>query len=208
MAMLIVAATAGCRKQPSPTESPAVAADRVAVVDMGQIAKDLGWIDQMNANLTALNNRMRDQVAETGRSYDAVIHKIEQGFPLQPDGKLSPAQQQTIADMSSYAQRIVTQMESAAQSAIDGYHQQCLDQYRDAIMPVVRDVATARKMSVVIDNSNTMLFHDPAVDLTAAVSAAARENIPALTPIPLPNLPQPPALSVPSTAQTAPSTAP
>jgi Skp family chaperone for outer membrane proteins len=208
MAVLMVAVTAGCRKQSATTDSAAAPADRVAVVDMGQVAKDLGWIDQMQANLTTLNNRLRDQVAETGRNYNAVINEVEKGFPPQPDGKLSPAQQQTISDMSGYAQRIVNQLQAAAQSAIDTYRQQCLNQYRDAISPVVRDIATARKMSVVFDNSDTMLYHDPVVDLTAAVSAAARENIPALTPIPLPNLPQAPALSVPTTAQTNPSTAP
>ncbi len=208
MAILIVAALAGCRREAAPTDSAAAQPDRVAVVDMGQVAKDLGWIDQMEANRMMLDNRMRDQVAETGRSYDVVIQKVRAGFTPQPDGKLTPAQEQTLADMASFSQRVLDQMHSAAVAAIDNYRQQCLTQYRDAIGPVVGDIARSHKMAVVIDKSNAMLFSDPAVDLTAEVSASAREHIPALTPVPLPTLPEAPTLSIPSSPQTAPSTAP
>jgi Skp family chaperone for outer membrane proteins len=208
VAIFLAVAMAGCRKAAAPAEAPVAQTDQVAVVDMGQVAKDLGWIDQLEANLTTLNNRKHDQVGETQQSYKTAIQKVEAGFSPQPDGKLTPEQQQTIVEMTGYSQRIISQLESVTQAAIDQYRQQCLSQYRDAISPVVGDVARARKMTVVIDKTDTMLFSDPTVDLTTAVSAAARQNIPALTPIPLPTLPEAPALTVPTTPQTAPSTSP
>jgi Outer membrane protein (OmpH-like) len=207
-AILLLSAIAGCRKQDSSSDNGNTPIDRVAVVDMDQVAKDLGWTDELNSNRNTLNDHFRDQVARTSEQYKAAIAKVQASFPRQADGKLTPIQQEAVSEMFALAQRIINQMQSTGNAEFDDYCRKCLTQYRNAITPFVRDVAVSRKMSVVLTVSNDLLYRDSAVDLTDAVSSAAREHVPVLTPIPMPTLNEAPPLPVPHITQTVPATAP
>jgi Skp family chaperone for outer membrane proteins len=208
LAILVLTAVAGCGKSEAPAAKPSAPVYHVAMVNLDQVARDLGWIDQMQANLNTLQNHFQYQISQAGSSYNAGIEKIRAGFKVPAGGKLTLVQQQTLEAFIEAAQKVINQMQTSAQQQFEGYRQKCVDQYRQAIFPIISDVAKAHNMVMIFNSGDALLYHDPMVDLTSDVSSAARDQRPVLTPIPMPSLPEPPDLTLPSGVTTTPTTLP
>jgi Skp family chaperone for outer membrane proteins len=207
IAIFILSATAGCRRTDQTTKPPTPADKRIGIVDLNQVAQDLGWHDDMVKKLTDLGDSFSTQIKQINNAYGAQMKKARASFLSQPDGKLTAAQQQTLDTMFDTAQRIVTDMQSDANAETAEYREDCLTAYRAAIQPIVRDVAKSHNVTVVLTPTDMVLYHDSAVDLTAEVSAAAQAHPPDVTPMTLPTLPPAPPLANPDVPATGPATA-
>ena len=88
--------------------------------------------------------------------------------------------------------------QNAANQRFQAYRAEWVQQYREAISPVVREIAGQRKMSIIVNKTDPILYFDGAVDVTNAVVDAARAKPPALHPVAVPTLGVPSNLQMPN----------
>ncbi len=187
---------------------------KVAVVDMDKMATDLGWMHDMQENLQGLQKQMQADLQHDQEMYQAELQSKKMEFAPNPDSKLTAQQQQILQGMQQVAEQVLKQLQQAANQRFNEYRQQCVAQYRDAVRPLVREVAEDKHLWVVVEKGPNVLYSDPATDITDAVVDAARARPPTLQAVPLPTLPGPPTIQVNTATQpttrtaTEPATAP
>jgi Skp family chaperone for outer membrane proteins len=207
---LLALSTTGCDKDPVAGGGSTRAPDpggRTAIVDLDQVATDLGWMREMQSNMTTLDQQLKNDLNRIREAYDTQLRDKYREFAPQEGDKLTQAQQETLQQMLSVGRQNMAQVENAANQQFQTYRSEWVKQYRQAIAPVVREVATQKKMSVVLNKSDPILYSDQLVDLTDAVVDAARAKPPVLHPVPVPTINAPGLLQVPSAASTQNSSA-
>lgn len=187
---------------------------KIAVVDLDKMATDLGWMHDMQENLQGLQKQMQTDLQHDQEMYQAELQSKKMEFAPSSDSKLTAQQQQILQGMKQVAEQVLNQLQQAASQRFNEYRQQCIAQYRDAVRPLVRQVAEDKHMWIVVEKGANVLYSDPATDITDAVVDAARAHPPTLQAVPLPTLPGPPTIQVntatqpTSRATTEPATAP
>lgn len=161
----------------------------VAVVDLDKVATELGWYKDLDTNLKTIELQFKNDLQARGDRYGAEVQaKVKQYAPKEGD-KLTPQQEQELNQMAGVRQQVMAQLQQAAQQQYAVYRGEWLKRYREALQPVVRDVATAKKARLVMVKSDALAFVDDAVDLTGPVTESARAHRPQVAPVPLPQLP-------------------
>jgi Skp family chaperone for outer membrane proteins len=192
-----------------------------AVVDLQKVFRELGWLTKLQANSETYQTQLKADFGQFQKRYNDQLqaHLKDMVPPGVHEGEkytLTQTQSQELANWV-YAERQQEQgLGTQAQQVFNAYQQQWIRQYRDALSPIVREVAQDKRMNVVIAQTDQLLYTDRTVDLTDAVVDAARKQPPTLTEVPMQHLqgapdirPQqaPPPLTQPST-QPAPATQP
>jgi Skp family chaperone for outer membrane proteins len=211
-ACLLAIFATGCNQ--SPSNRPSSAADNsangyqppcIGIVDLDRVATDLGWMSGMKNNLAALQGQLNDQLAQIRGDFQKEIQEKMEQSGVRPGKKLSPEQQHALQELLIAAQREMSQVQSNANQQFQDYRLRWVKQYRDAIGPIVRDVATEHRIVAVFENSDQLLYHATAIDLTDEVSDAARAHPPMLSPVPVPTLAAPESLPPVAATQPAPT---
>jgi Skp family chaperone for outer membrane proteins len=131
--------------------------------------------------------------------------------PTTREGDSAPPSSATSAELTRdaiAARQQVAQLRQKADQLYAGYRTKLVMRYREALTPIVREVAHARKAVVVLLKSDTVLLVEPEADITSSVLAAARVRPPEVAPIPIPRLDAPLELSLPGGPTTEPSLKP
>jgi Skp family chaperone for outer membrane proteins len=204
---LAAVALTGCNKDDH-AMTPGGSTTPAAVVDVDKVARDLGWMTKMEANLKAYQGQLQDDVKKAADTYNQQINNIAQSMKprdLGPNDKyqLNPAQSQEVTQYLMVERQTIQALAQKADQAFGLYRAKWVKQYRDSLAPVVRQVAQDKKISIVVQQGDTVLFADRAVDITDAVVDAAKSKPPALTEIEMEHLGFPPKLEIEKTAQQA-----
>ena len=163
-------------------------ADRVAVVNLDAVAQSLGWLEDMKGNLETSQKSLQDEFDKVKNTYVVYAKRRQTEMGLKDGDKLTPAQQQEFAQLDAQARQTLGQMQTAANQEFQRYRGEVISQYRTALQPIIREVATKKKMTLVINNVEPVLWADSAVDITDAVEDAARANRPQLHTVTPPKL--------------------
>ena len=205
---LTAAGPIGCNKDDHPAggaaHSDAVA---TAVVDLDKVARDLGWMTKLQTNLDAYKNQLKADVVKYAGVYDDEIKTRLQGMvpkDTKENGKvtLSPEQSQQLTQYIVAGRQQVQQLAQGGDQLFNIYRANWIKQYRDALAPIIRQVAQEKKINIVLLTSDSVLFADRSVDVTDAVVDAARGKMPQLTEVPMTRLEGPNAINVNPTAGT------
>jgi len=153
-------------------EQSAGKADRavggVGVVDLDVVAKRLGrdieMSNKVQEKLSELNNKLTTLQGSMRRLYDEKRDK-------QGD---DPTDEQ-IRELQAWQDRTDAQLQESKRKAeveLNTFRQALIDQFREQAKPVLREVAAARGLSIVIPKNNALLLTiDPAVEITDDVAA-------------------------------------
>ena len=163
----LVAWCSGCGKN-SPEQPVAKPAGGVGVVDLDVVAKRLGRDIEMNnlvqERVTSLNSKLTTLQGSMRRLYDEKREKLGE----------DPTEEQ-LKELQSWQDRTDAQLLESKRKAeveLGSYKQQLVDQFREQAKPFLREVATARGLSIVIPKNNALLLTiDPAVEITDDVAA-------------------------------------
>jgi Skp family chaperone for outer membrane proteins len=203
ISMLTGAALTGCNKDDH-TSSTAHSDGTIptAVVDVDKVARDMGWMTRLEANLKAYQELLQKDANEADGTYRNQLKALI--APMRPPGsspdadiQLNPTQYQEIAPYLQNRQQILQQAQQKSEQIFANYRLKWVKQYREALAPVVRQVAQDKKISVVIQQGDNVLYVDHAVDVTDAVVDAAKSKPPALTEIEMEHLKYPSQLEKP-----------
>lgn len=161
----------GCGKQLQ--ELPAANATAkpiggVGVVDLDVVAKRIGKDIEMKGlvdeRITSLNNKLTTLRDSLNRLYDDKRDR----FGDDPTEEQLKELQATQRKMDSQ----LLEVKQKAEVELSNYRQALVDQFREQAKPVLREVAAARGLSIVIPKNNALLLSiDPAAEITDEVAA-------------------------------------
>lgn len=208
------AAAAGCDRNGAVSTTSSNGA--TATVDIDKVARDLNWMAKLQTNLETYVIQLRKDLADFQQRYEAQVqqHVKDMVPPGTPEGgkyTLSQTQSQELTNYIVQARQQVQQLQQQAEQQLANYKGQWIRQYRDALSPIVRQVAQDKRMNVVLVQNDAVMFADRSVDITDAVVDAARAKPPALTEVPMTHLSGPPDIRLnqpPTLSATQPSTRP
>ena len=192
-------------------------AGRVGTIDTQKLAVDLGWDREMNDNIKKIFGQMESELQQLRSHYDSTLDqkKKDMGITGTETGdelskKLTQTQQRELMELVNGARQKLAQVQQYANQQMEKYRTDWLNQYGNAIRPIVRQIAQQKKLSVVINIQQIpLMYSDPSVDITDAVSDAARANPPKLIPVDAPKMISDLFAKSPATqSSTAPSVSP
>jgi Skp family chaperone for outer membrane proteins len=213
----------GCKQEKSAQGAPekseagsgsGSAAAAIGVVDVNKVVNDLGWANELNSNLTNLQNQLSTELRNVTAQYESQLQQkkrdlgLKESDSLQDIGKkITPQQQQELVVMFNTGRQLLVQLQQAAGQQFENYRQQWFQQWREALNPIVKQVAQDKKLTVVFSTPGPILYTDPSADLTAAVIDAAKLHPPTFKPVQLPQIKVPLSID-PATAATQSTTQP
>jgi Skp family chaperone for outer membrane proteins len=140
----------------------------VGVVDLDLVAKRLGRdIEMKNAveeRVASLNNKLTTLRSSLRRLYDEKKDK----FGEEP----TEEQAKELRATEDRMERELLDVKRKAEVDLGNYRQQLVDQFREQAKPILREVAAARGLSIVVPkNDGLLLTIDPAVEITDEVAS-------------------------------------
>ena len=208
--LLAVAGPMGCKPDTGTMGGGSHDSGATAVVNVDKVATDMGWMTSMEKNLTLYKEQLQKDAKTFQDTYNQQINNIAQSKrPRDLDPKasytLSPADSQEIQQYLLVERQTLQQIAQEADQYFNNYRVKWITQYRNALSPVVRQVATDKKAAVVIQMGDNVLYTDRSVDLTDAVVDAAKSKPPTLTEIEMTHLQGPSALQIDQRAVSQPA---
>ncbi|HSU67968.1 MAG TPA: OmpH family outer membrane protein [Tepidisphaeraceae bacterium] len=182
-----------------------------AVVDLDKVARDLGWMTKLQSNLENYQGQLRQDLGKYAQIYDEQIKEQIHGMlppGTKPEDKvqLSLVQSQQLTNLVGAGRQQINGLAQKGDQLFGNYRGSWIRQYREALAPIIRQVAEEKKMNIVLVQSDTVLFADRGVDMTDAVVDAARAKPPALTEVPMTHLEGPPTIQTSAQPQIGGST--
>ena len=164
-AFAVAAAGCGTKSAEQPTARPA---GGVGVVDLDVVARRLGRDIEMNnlidERVASLNSRLTTLQGSMRRLYEEKRDKFGD----------EPTEEQ-LKELQAWQDRTDAQLLESKRKAeveLSNYKQQLIDQFREQAKPVLREVAAARGLSIIIPKNNALLLTiDPAAEITDDVAA-------------------------------------
>lgn len=209
--LLTVPTLALAADAPAPAPAPAVAgAEPVAVIDLDQAARELGYAATLETSLGDCRKQLQADVKRFADAYEGQVQSVARSM-VPKDAKpsehytLSPEQTTEMnRDVAAIRQQ-VAQLGQKADQMFNAYRAEWVRHYREALMPIVREVARSRQASVVLVKTDALLYAEPTTDITAVVVAAAKANPPQVAPVAMPHLEAPAEANLPSAPATQPA---
>jgi len=174
-------ALGGCNKDD--TSSASNPRERVGVVNIGQIEQELHWNHDMDAAAKEYETDLRKQYADLVARFDAELQDkmkklgIKEGDTLD---KLKPAERQELSVASANAQMVRSQGLQTAQAYYNDYRIQLERSYRNALAPLIEEIAKEKKMTIVMAQNEALPYSDPTVDISKSVIQAAHFKPPSV----------------------------
>lgn len=145
-------------------EAQAVAPARVAIVNAQKAVADTQEIKKDQANLEA-KYRPRQQVIET------LQHDLQSLQQQLSAPNITPDREAQLRQSATEKQKQLQRMGEDLQSDVNNDRQDILGRAGRQMAEVVKKIAEARGIDVVIDVTNT-IYYKPALDITAEATAA------------------------------------
>jgi Skp family chaperone for outer membrane proteins len=147
----------------------------VAVVDLDRVANELGRSAVMLQRLQQQQNGLNQKLASVKTSFEQQISENFEKLPEEPSeeeaAKLLNMKRNANIQLASYKKQATSALGQLKNSAIAGF--------RAEAMPIARDAAKERGMSVVLTTNDSVVFaFDKAVDITDDVIARMEKSAP------------------------------
>ncbi|HEY3967927.1 MAG TPA: OmpH family outer membrane protein [Planctomycetaceae bacterium] len=148
------------------SEQPSVGG--VGVVDLDVVAKRLGRnIEMKNAvedRVTSLNKKLTTLQGSLRRLYEEKKEKFGDEPTEEQNAELRATEERM--------ERELLDLKRKSEQELSDFRQALVDQFREEAKPVLREVAAARGLSIVIPkNDGLLLTIDPKVEITDEVAA-------------------------------------
>lgn len=192
----------------------------VAIVDLDKCFRQVGWTDQVSANITGVQQNLqmrldsfareiesalkdqRDSIAKAARLSTAQAEELRTNRDLDKLPLTKEQRDEWIRSQNNAAQ-YAQQAQQQANQLLQQRRQQVFNTYTESVKPIVRRVAAANGYTVVLTPPSAF-WYDGAVDITDKVTDEVQKDKPAHT------LPEPPTFNLPhvTSLSTGPTTGP
>ena len=158
----------GCDKLQLEMPRSARAAD-VAVLDLQAVAKALGRDDDFKLQLESAGKQLGEQLSQVSTVLQQQLREEQAKLGDDP----SDEDRVKLRQMAVEAQRKIQQSQQQARLKARQFQLQLATRFRQDVQPVAAEVARAKGASVVM-LSNSLMWFEPAVDITAEVIGKMR----------------------------------
>jgi len=140
----------------------------VGVVDLVVVAKRLGRDIEINGLVDERVASLNNKLATLRSSLRRLLEEKKEKFGDDPTDE----QARELKATEDRMERELLEVKRKSEVDLANYRQQLADQFREQAKPVLREVAAARGLSIVIPkNEGLLLTIDPAVEITDEVAA-------------------------------------
>ncbi len=168
----------GCGFQPGGSQTASSVGGGLAVIDLDQVAKEIGRNTEINDSWQVRKNALDQALLKLQNNFNEQIQAKKAEFGETPTDE----QKQHLANMQRDGQNKLVQAGRKAQADLEQYRQQMVARFRDEVRPYAKKVAADKGLAIVIPkNEGFLLSIDPAVDITNDVIAAYTIQKPAPT---------------------------
>lgn len=163
---LLVAGLVGC--------SGAGSSGAVAMVDVNAVARALGRDDVIEQQIQSANHQLTTQLLQVAQSLQQQLEAQQQSA-----GEDEAAREQ-LAQATAKANQQLKKSQRAAQQQLDKYRAGVVGAFLNEVRPHAEEIARARHVRLVL-TASSILWFDPAIDITDEVIAAMRADAAAPT---------------------------
>lgn len=169
--MVCLAALPGCGKlvaDAAPEAAPSTKqVGGVGVVDLDSVAKQLGRDQEMSKSVKARMARLNKKLTSLQDSLNRLYEEKRASFGSEADEE----QEKVLLGMQERMDIQLRDSRRTAENDLANYRQSLIEQFREQAKPVLRDVAAARGLSIVVPkNDGLLLTIDPSVEITDEVA--------------------------------------
>ena len=173
---LLAASLGGCNRPEGPSPANRQAQNvlgAVAVIDLDTVAQKLGRDKKMSESIQQHEAALNQQLANIKVSYEKEISDKQSQFGQAP----SQEQVQLLSNMSRQASASLNQVQQKAKSDLNQHRVQIVQQFRDEVKPIARQVASEKGLSIIVTRNETVVFDfTSAVDITEDVVRKMQER--------------------------------
>jgi Skp family chaperone for outer membrane proteins len=173
---LLAASLGGCNRSEGPSPANRQAQNvlgAVAVIDLDTVAQKLGRDKKMSESIQQHEAALNQQLANIKVSYEKEISDKQSQFGQAP----SQEQVQLLSNMSRQATASLNQVQQKAKSDLNQHRVQIVQQFRDEVKPIARQVASEKGLSIIVTRNETVVFDfTSAVDITEDVVRKMQER--------------------------------
>ncbi len=153
---------------------------KVAVVNLQQAVFDSAEIKKANDDMQAQFKPRQDEIDRLNKEIAALAQQLQTG-----QSKLTPQQEADLTAQGQRKQRELQRKQDDLQSDANTYRNDVLSKSSQKMSEVVRKLAEAKGLDLVIDTS-TAIFFKPALDITKEAVAEYDKLYPAKPSAPAP----------------------
>lgn len=149
----------------------------VAVIDLDEIARQVGASDEMSQALLAHETALNSQLQTLKTSYVQQLQAKKDELGSEP----TPEDNQRLVALSQQATANLANAQQQAKGHLTKRRADLVIEFRKRVAPVAKQIAAERGLTLVIPrNEGMILAVDEQVDITAAVATALKPNWQAL----------------------------
>jgi Skp family chaperone for outer membrane proteins len=137
---------------------------KIGFVDVLRVARQSAEGKSAAAQFKALADKRVEELSAKGKALQAQLEQLQKAGG-------DEAARATLRQQIQQAQTALAQTERDAQDDMADLEQRLIADFSRRLGPVIRDVATARQLHLVLPTAADFLWADPALDLTAEVMA-------------------------------------
>ena len=159
----------GCNQSSSPTSD-------IAVVDLNEVAKNLGSDIQIIAAVEERKENLNRQLRGAKTNYESQLRSTKNELGKE----LTAEQTQQLLKLKKQANQQLLQVAQQAKANLDQHRVQLTLEFKKEAKKVVEEVAEEKGLSLVVTkNDSVVLLYDDAVDITSEVTDRMRAVQPA-----------------------------
>jgi len=195
---IVAVCSIGCEKFGSDDAHATSRLGGVAIIDLDKLATQLGRDVQMVDSLQQQQQSLSEQLKVVQASF---VEQIDQK-KVEFGEELTDEQTQQLLGMQQQAGFKLNQARQRAIGNLNQHRVQLIASFREEVKPVVRKVAAAKGLSIVITKNDTVVFtHEDTVDITDDVALALKASRPVKSPNPPQNTPKSRQTATPTSGQ-------
>ena len=166
--LLVTSAGCGSASPDTATTKADKPVGGVGVVDLDKVAKVIGRDIEMSSAVEEKMNSLNDQLTTLQGALQRTYDEKRERFGADP----TEEQLKELQTSESLMERQLLERKRKAEGELSLFRQKLVDQFREQARPVLREVAAARGLSIVVPkNDGLLLSIDPACEITDDVAA-------------------------------------
>ncbi|QDU57112.1 OmpH family outer membrane protein [Aeoliella mucimassa] len=165
----------GCTQtEPAPTAAKQSQGLGVAIIDLDEIAHQLGSDKQIVTAIKQREAALNTKLTELAKSYAEALNKQKEAMDAEPAAEEGTVQ---LASYQEQANKNFQNARSQAKQNLAVHRQQLISKFREAVKPAARKVARERGLSVIVTKQDSLLYdYAPECDITNDVVEALRAS--------------------------------
>jgi Skp family chaperone for outer membrane proteins len=141
-----------------------------AILDLAAVAQATGQDEVIQMKADAARNELSQQLQQIAAELDQQIIAERESVGDNP----TPEQEQQLQMIALQARQQLSDAQTQAQAQASQVEQNLVEEFRESVIPLAKEIATAMGAKVVLADDSYLVWYDDSLDITDEVIAAWR----------------------------------